>query len=94
MALAILSGSPLLPAQSQRGCVTVHATARPTGIGYTHIASTENGCSRGVVCELWSNVDPEPRHVVALEPAAAAETVFRRDSPAYEFRAYYRCSYR
>jgi hypothetical protein len=92
-ALCLLTGAPTRAAEPQRGCVAVQATARYVGPGYNHIASATNGCQRPVVCELWSDVDPEPRHVLTLEPGASADTVFRIDSPAYGFRAFYRCQW-
>ena len=90
----LLATLPSQAAETQRGCVAVRASARYVGPGYNHVASAENQCPRAVVCELWSDVDPEPHHVVELEPRASADTVFRIDSPAYAFRAYYRCRYR
>ena len=90
----LFASQPSAGASPQRGCVVVRAFARYAAAGYNHIASTENACSRAVVCELWTDVDPEPRHVVELEPRASRDTVFRLDSPAYAFVVHYRCRYR
>jgi hypothetical protein len=93
-AIWFLASAPTQAAETQRGCVAVSASARYVGPGYNHVASSVNHCARAVECELWSDVDPEPHHVIQLEPGASADTVFRIDSPAYAFRAYYRCRYR
>jgi hypothetical protein len=74
-------------------CVTVRGFARYAGLGYQHLATTDNECARPVRCQLWTDVDPEPQHVVELEPHSSADTVFRIGSPAREFRVDYRCSY-
>ena len=91
---AWLFARPIEAAPAQRGCVVVRATARYASAGYNHIATTENACTRPVHCELWTDVDPEPEHVVELEPRASEDTVFRLDSPAYAFVVHYRCRYR
>ena len=90
----LLASPPSEAASAQRGCVVVRAVARYASAGYNHIASTENACARPVRCELWTDVDPEPQHVVDLEPQASQDTVFRLDSPAYAFTVHYRCRYR
>ena len=97
----LLSASLLLASVSSHaagtqrgGCVIIRATARYAGLGYNHVASVENQCSRAVECELSTDVDPEPAHVVRLQPRASADAVFRIASPAYEFSTIYRCRYR
>jgi hypothetical protein len=90
----LFASPPSEAASAQRGCVVVRAIARYAAAGYNHIATTENTCTRPVRCELWTDVDPEPQHVVELEPRESEDTVFRLDSPAYTFVAHYRCRYR
>lgn len=89
--LATTAAAPVAP--ENIACVKVRAFARYAGLGYQHLATTNNECSGPVRCELWTDVDPEPQHVVELEPHAATETVFRIGSPAREFRVEYRCVY-
>lgn len=89
--LATTAAAPAAPEKA--GCVTVRGAARYAGFGYQHLATTHNECARAVRCRLWTDVDPEPQHVVELEPRAEAETVFRIGSPAYEFRVEHRCDY-
>jgi hypothetical protein len=74
-------------------CVKVQAVARYAGLGYQHLATTDNECARPVRCQLWTDVDPEPRHVVEVPPRSSADTVFRIGSPSREFRVGYRCVY-
>jgi hypothetical protein len=90
----LASASSQATGTQRGGCVIVRATARYAGLGYNHVASAENQCSRAVECELWTDVDPEPPHVVQLAPQASADTVFRIGSPAYEFVTSCRCRYR
>jgi hypothetical protein len=74
-------------------CVKVRAYARYAGLGYQHVATTDNECTRPVHCQLWTDVDPEPQQI-ELPPRSSADTVFRIGSPAREFRLDYRCVYR
>ena len=90
----LLSTTAAAPAAPERlACVKVKAFARYAGLGYQHLATTDNECARPVRCPLWTDVDPEPQHVVELEPRSSADTVFRIGSPAREFRVDYRCVY-
>ena len=93
-AVWLFASPPSEAASAQGGCVVVQAVARYGSSGYNHIASARNDCARPVRCELWTNVDPAPQHVVDLEPQASGDTVFRLDSPAYDFVVHYRCRYR
>jgi hypothetical protein len=94
LALLFLTTTAAAPAAPDRiGCVKVRGHARYAGLGYQHLATTDNECARPVRCQLWTDVDPEPQHVVELEPRSSAETVFRIGSPASEFRVDYRCAY-
>ena len=90
--LATIGAAPAAP--ERLACVKVKAFARYAGLGYQHLATTDNECARPVRCQLWTDVDPEPQHVVELEPRSSVDTVFRIGSPAREFRVDYRCAYR
>jgi hypothetical protein len=92
--LLLFATTASAPAASETvDCVTVRAFARYSGIGYRHIATTRNECARPVRCQLWTDVDPEPQHLVELAPQTAADIVFRIGSPAYEFHVEHRCEY-
>jgi hypothetical protein len=89
--LATTAAAP--PASESIDCVKVRAFARYAGLAYQHVATTSNECARPVRCQLWTDVDPEPQHIVELEPRTSADTVFRIGSPSREFRVDYRCAY-
>lgn len=75
-------------------CAVATGSVRPEAYGYTHVVSLRNGCARPVTCELWSDVDPEPRVRVEVLPGQTAEIVTRRGSPAREVRGFRKCSFR
>ena len=89
---------PKGPAVSVAGgpdtCAEVRGSTRAEAYGYTHVVSLRNGCPKAVVCELWSDVDPEPRMRVEVEAGAAAEVITRRGSPAREVVGHKKCSFR
>lgn len=90
----LFGGAPAQAKPAQKGCILIHVSSPHAGAGYNHVATAENRCSSAVQCELWTDVDPEPRYVLELEPQASKDVTFRREAPGYEFRAYYRCRYR
>lgn len=76
-----------------RGCVSVDVESRYYELlGYSHLATARSTCSRPVECQLWTDVDP-PQRRVELQPGGHAEVLFRRGSPASEFRAFARCQF-
>lgn len=92
--LLLLATTAAAPAASESvDCVTVRGFARYAGLGYQHLAKSRNECARAVRCQLWTDVDPQPQHLVELAPRAEAETVFRIGSPASEFHVEHRCEY-
>jgi hypothetical protein len=88
---ATIAAAPAPP--ESLACVKVRAFARYAGLGYQHLATTDNECARPVRCQLWTDVDPEPQHVVEVPPRSSADTIFRSGSPAREFQVGYRCVY-
>ena len=92
LTLATLSASSHAAEAPPRGCVTVQADAIHDGLGYQHYAEATNGCSKPVQCRLWTNVDPAPQ-VMSLAPGERDDVVFRRGSPAYEFRTFAQCAF-
>ena len=85
---------PVGVAGSAETCAEVGASTRAEAYGYTHVVSLRNGCPKAVRCELWSDVDPEPRMRVEVEAGATAEVITRRGSPARELVGYKKCSFR
>ncbi|HVZ34852.1 MAG TPA: hypothetical protein VG963_20635, partial [Polyangiaceae bacterium] len=67
---------------------------RYIGMGYTHFVTLRNGCAKAVECELWTDVDPEPRMTVHVAPGDSAEVVTRRGSPAREVTAFKSCRFK
>lgn len=75
-------------------CVTVRASARYVGYGYTHTVVISNGCPKVVECSVWTDVDPEPRTTVQLKPKESREHVTRSGSPASAVVAGKSCRFR
>ena len=88
--------SPPSPAAAIRAdtCAKVRGSTRAEAYGYTHVVSLHNGCERPVRCELWSDVDPEPRVPVEVPAGAATEVITRRGSPAREVVGHKKCNFR
>jgi len=74
-------------------CAQVTASARYTGIGYMHVVTLTNGCQRTVTCEVWTNVDPTPHHVLQAKPGKSAEVIVRGGSPSREVQAGKQCHF-
>lgn len=94
---ALLCGGVALDASSAPeavGCVAIKSSAPYQAVGYGHLASVQNNCEKSVRCELWTDVDPQPRHVVELESKGSTTVAFRRDSPSREFRVQVSCQFR
>jgi len=68
-------------------CAQVSASARPKAIGYMHVVTLTNTCQRAVSCEVWTDVDPTPRHILEAKPGKSAEVIVRNGSPASEVHA-------
>jgi hypothetical protein len=68
-------------------CAQVTASASFKGDGYRHIVTLTNNCQRAVSCEVWTDVDPTPRHVIQAKPGKSAEVITRNGSPASEVHA-------
>jgi hypothetical protein len=80
-------------AQQVGDCASVTASARFQGYGYSHIVTLNNTCQRAVSCEVWTDVDPTPHHVLEAKPGKTAEVAVRSGSPASEVRAAKLCHF-
>jgi len=80
----VSAGTPL-PA-----CIEVSSEARYRGVGYDHIVRIDNHCDTTAVCDVSTNVNPEPIHVT-VPSKQAAEVLTFRGSPAREFTASTQC---
>lgn len=71
-------------------CVSVRAEGRPDGVGFSHFVIVENRCALSVVCDVGTDADPSPVHLV-VAPGTTEEAVVRRASPAPGVAARGRC---
>jgi hypothetical protein len=65
-------------------CVEVHAEARYRNYGYDHLVTVRNGCDRKAVCDVSTNVNPEPVRI-EVPAGSAVEVLTFRGSPSREF---------
>jgi len=42
-------------------------------------------------CEVWTDVDPSPKHSLSVGPNSSEEVIVRGTSPARAFKAYGEC---
>ena len=73
-------------------CTEIRGEVRYENVGYTHLVTVKNGCSRAVMCTVWTRTDPKKQKL----HARAGETrsvVIRRGSPAREVKAEGSCEY-
>lgn len=68
-------------------CAEVSGSVRVEAYGFTHVVTLTNRCTVSVECDVWTDVDPEPRVTLRAGPGASAEVVTRRGSPAREVTA-------
>jgi hypothetical protein len=83
--VAPATSEPALPT-----CIHVNAYARYGAYGYDHIVDVSNGCEQAAVCDVRTNVNPDPV-TVRVEPGERESVVTFRGSPAREFAAKVRC---
>src|SRR5882757_7669264 len=84
-------GQPL--ADGVGACASVTASARLYYVGYNHVVTLANHCSRAVSCEVWTNVDPAPHLLLKAKPGQSAETITRVGSPSREVQAGKACRF-
>jgi hypothetical protein len=65
-------------------CIGVSAQAIYRNYGYDHIVSLTNRCEGDAVCDVSTDVNPEPAHV-AVPVNASIEVLTFRGSPARTF---------
>ena len=80
-------------ARTPATCVTVSASVRAEAYGYKHVVTLRNGCDRPVVCQVWTDVDPEPRNSLQAAPGESSEVVTRIGSPASAVTASKECRF-
>ena len=98
IAVALLSGAlelatPLDATVDPAQCAPIVGRVEYRGLGYDHIVEVHNTCLKKVRCEVWTDVDPAPRHSLVVEPETTSAVVTRRGSPAQEFHAQGKCEF-
>jgi hypothetical protein len=81
------------PPRDVTTCAQVTADTRQEAYGYTHVVALKNGCDKAVICEVWTDVDPEPKNTLRAMPGETESVVTRRGSPAREVSAQSSCRY-
>lgn len=74
-----------------KDCYAVYGEARYGAFAYKHIVIVANRCDVSLSCEVWTDVDPEPRQKLSVGPKGTGETITRNNSPARSFKAFGEC---
>ena len=74
-------------------CASVTAGTRLNAVGFNHVVTLANHCSRAVTCEVWTNVDPSPHLTLRARAGETAEVVTRIGSPSRDVRAGKACHF-
>ena len=67
---------------------------RAEAYGYKHVVTLRNGCDKPIECDVWTDVDPSPRHHLRAAPGETVEVVTRVGSPASQVSADKECRFR
>lgn len=74
-------------------CAQATAGTRMEAYGFTHVVTLRNGCDKPIACEVWTDVDPTPRHTLRAAPGETVEVVTRLGSPASAVTAFKECRF-
>lgn len=74
-------------------CASVSASTQLNAVGYNHVVTLANRCSRAVTCEVWTNVDPSPHLTLRAKAGQTAEVVTRIGSPSRDVQAGKACHF-
>jgi hypothetical protein len=77
---------------SVKNCYGVHGEARYGAFAYKHVVIVTNRCDISLQCKVWTDVDPEPKQSVTVEPKGTGEVIVRNNSPARSFKAFGECT--
>ena len=72
------------------GCVNWTSEARTMGFAYKHLVHLDNQCEEAMVCDVWTDVNPEVQSV-ELEPLEQQTVTTYIGSPSREFQASVEC---
>jgi hypothetical protein len=87
-ALFLAVGSTAEP--SNPPCIAVWGEARYRNLGYDHIVHVGNHCSAAAVCDVSTDVNPEPQRFT-IPPGQEIEVLTYRGSPSSEFQPRVAC---
>lgn len=74
-----------------KNCYSVRGEARYGAIAYKHVVIVTNRCKVTLQCEVWTDVDPSPKHSLTVGPNSSGEVIVRNNSPARSFKAFGQC---
>ena len=77
--------------QDIKNCYNVYGEARYGALAYKHVVIVANRCDFALQCEVWTDVDPEPRLSLSVGPKGTGEVIARSNSPARSFKAFGEC---
>jgi len=95
-ALLVLAITVPAPGKGDEGndvvsCYSVRGEARYGAFAYKHVVVVTNQCKATLQCEVWTDVDPSPKHSLNVEPNGSGEVIVRNNSPARSFKAFAEC---
>lgn len=79
--------------KSPAACASVTASVRAEAYGYKHVVTLHNGCDKPVECQVWTDVDPQPRNTLRAAPGEDSDVVTRIGSPASAVTASKECRF-
>ncbi|MGB8329539.1 MAG: hypothetical protein WCE62_05380 [Polyangiales bacterium] len=74
-----------------KNCYAVHGESRYGAVAFKHVVVVTNRCDLTLHCEVWTDVDPEPKHALTVGPNSSGEVIVRANSPARAFTAFGEC---
>ena len=74
-----------------KNCYMVYGEARYGAFAYKHVVIVKNRCEVTLQCEVWTDVDPEPKQSLTVGPKGTGEVIVRNNSPARSFKAFGEC---
>ena len=91
VALAIPGWNHAEASNDIKDCYSVHGEARYGAFAYKHVVIVTNRCDVSLACQVWTDVDPEPRQQLNVGPKGTGEVIVRNNSPARSFKAFGEC---
>ena len=91
VALAVPAWNGADASENIQNCYSVHGEARYGALAYKHVVIVTNRCDIELQCEVWTDVDPEPRQSLSVGPKGTGEVIVRATSPARAFKALGEC---